>query len=273
MMRKMRMILLLSLSLFTSVDADVAQTLLVRPANDLRDLMSSPMRMSRRNGVKLFLLSGVTIGLIFKLDASIDEEYGREDTFQPLGIPRAMRQVGRMVDKIGTTYFVLGTTGVFLLSGAITDDDGLINIAGLIFEASVFTAGLTFVSKRLIGRARPFADRGPREFHSVNTKTKRENQSMPSGHASSVFAAMTVLSNRYASRWVSVPAYGLAVSVAFQRIDSRSHWMSDVVLGGGLGYWVGKTVGGHPQDVSSTGLHFTPMPVCGGGGAAMRYVF
>jgi membrane-associated phospholipid phosphatase len=58
---------------------------------------------------------------------------------------------------------------------------------------------------------------------------------MPSGHALKAFATMTVVVKRYPHWWVQLPAYSIACGVAVQRIDSRNHWVSDVVLGGTIG--------------------------------------
>jgi membrane-associated phospholipid phosphatase len=65
---------------------------------------------------------------------------------------------------------------------------------------------------------------------------------MPSGHVSSVFSTMTVLTKQYDVWWVKIPAYTLAVAVAFQRMNSRSHWFSDAVAGGALGYGVSSNL-------------------------------
>lgn len=53
---------------------------------------------------------------------------------------------------------------------------------------------------------------------------------------------MTVLAKQYDSWWVKIPAYTLATSVAIQRMESRNHWGSDVLVGGLIGYWVGGTL-------------------------------
>ena len=68
---------------------------------------------------------------------------------------------------------------------------------------------------------------------------------MPSGHALKAFATMTVVVKRYPHWWVQLPAYSIACGVAVQRIDSRNHWVSDVVLGGIIGYLVARMLVDH----------------------------
>jgi membrane-associated phospholipid phosphatase len=65
---------------------------------------------------------------------------------------------------------------------------------------------------------------------------------LPSGHVSSAFSLVTVLAKQYDSWWIEIPAYTVGVAVAFQRMESRSHWGADVMVGGALGYWVGSTL-------------------------------
>jgi membrane-associated phospholipid phosphatase len=67
--------------------------------------------------------------------------------------------------------------------------------------------------------------------------------SFPSGHAASAFAIATVVSRRYSNhRWVPVVAYATAGLVAFTRISSDAHFVSDAFFGSALGYAVGRFV-------------------------------
>jgi membrane-associated phospholipid phosphatase len=78
--------------------------------------------------------------------------------------------------------------------------------------------------KMFIGRARPREDVGAYEFGEDGT-------SLPSGHASSIFQIATVLS-KHIDYWpASVVLYGLATSVAIERVETREHWASDVWIG------------------------------------------
>jgi membrane-associated phospholipid phosphatase len=82
---------------------------------------------------------------------------------------------------------------------------------------------------------------------------------MPSGHVSSAFALMTVLAKQYEHWYVEIPAYTFAVSVAFQRMTSRSHWASDTILGGAIGYWVSNVlVQKQRRPSKSPSLNFYP---------------
>lgn len=61
--------------------------------------------------------------------------------------------------------------------------------------------------------------------------------SFPSGHTAQAFAAATFLSEEYKSKfkWVPYLAYGIATSVGVLRMANNKHYLSDVLVGAGLG--------------------------------------
>jgi membrane-associated phospholipid phosphatase len=61
--------------------------------------------------------------------------------------------------------------------------------------------------------------------------------SFPSGHTAQAFAAATFLSMEYKDRfpWMPYAAYGLASSVGMMRMANNRHYISDVLLGAGIG--------------------------------------
>lgn len=61
--------------------------------------------------------------------------------------------------------------------------------------------------------------------------------SFPSGHTAQAFAAATFLSQEYKDRfsWMPYAAYGLASSVGLMRMANNRHYVSDVLLGAGIG--------------------------------------
>lgn len=61
--------------------------------------------------------------------------------------------------------------------------------------------------------------------------------SFPSGHTAQAFAAATFLSEEYKDRWPWMPyaSYGIASSVGLLRMANNRHYISDVLMGAGLG--------------------------------------
>ena len=87
--------------------------------------------------------------------------------------------------------------------------------------AEVLTQGMKFA----VGRTRP--DGTARSF--------------PSGHTTMSFATATVLQNHFGWK-VGVPAYAVASYVAASRVQSKRHYLSDVLFGAALGTVAGRTV-------------------------------
>ena len=70
--------------------------------------------------------------------------------------------------------------------------------------------------------------------------TIRGNGSFPSGHSMAAFAVASVVAGRYGNhKWVPYAAYGLASLVGFSRLTINVHFLSDIVMGGAIGYSIG----------------------------------
>ncbi|MDF2382862.1 phosphatase PAP2 family protein [Nostoc ellipsosporum NOK] len=61
--------------------------------------------------------------------------------------------------------------------------------------------------------------------------------SFPSGHTAQAFAAATFLAQEYKDRlpWMPYAAYGMASSVGLLRMANNRHYVSDVLVGAGIG--------------------------------------
>jgi membrane-associated phospholipid phosphatase len=69
----------------------------------------------------------------------------------------------------------------------------------------------------------------------------RGNGSFPSGHTIAAFSIATVVARRYNNhRWVPYICYGAAALVGFSRLTLSAHFVSDVFMGGALGYSISR---------------------------------
>ena len=82
----------------------------------------------------------------------------------------------------------------------------------------------------------------------------------PSGHATSAFAAASVLERHFGYRG-SWPALVVASYVATSRLVDNRHFLSDVIFGAALGEAIGWTVVGRHRTAKFT---LQPVPVRGG---------
>ena len=180
--------------------------------------------------------------MVFELDRTVDDRYAKSNSGGLFHGPGIMGDIGDFYDKIGTSVFILSSAGAVAAGGLLAKRSDVVRTAVIGLEAVLFTKIHTGFLKRTFSRARPFVGKGPRDFDPFSYRSPRPKQSMPSGHTSSIFAFVTVLTQRHPSWWVRIPAFILAACVAVQRVESRNHWVSDAFFGAALGYGVGRTV-------------------------------
>jgi PAP2 superfamily len=139
-------------------------------------------------------------------------------------------------------------------------------------EASVLSHLLDkYVLKPLFGRERPFESNGETNFHFFSSSF----DSFPSGHATQAFAIASVISYRSKGWVIPVVAYGAAALVAYDRVNDRVHFASDVAAGAILGATIGRfIVRRHMQAQTQTPkqkTEFQLVPIPGGLAARLVY--
>ena len=117
--------------------------------------------------------------------------------------------------------------------GTIIKDERLsttaLNSAKALATGAILTEGIKIIA----GRSRPDQMHGNMHFDAFggnNNNTK----SFPSGHAFVAWSVFTPFAEEY-SKWI----YVIPASVSLARMYRNRHWLSDVVLGGGIGYFAG----------------------------------
>lgn len=123
---------------------------------------------------------------------------------------------------IGAPY-VLGPSSLLIFgSGVLFKSERVAFLGENLTEAFLMNLAVTGILKVSFGRQRPNGG----------------NLSFPSWHASGMFATATVLEVLEGPLW-GIPAYLLAGMVSYSRLDSNSHFLSDVVFGAALGTAIG----------------------------------
>ncbi len=108
-------------------------------------------------------------------------------------------------------------------------------------EAFAYSGILTGILKIAIGRRRPYAG-DDQLFLKPLSFTNNDFQSLPSGHTTVSFAVSTVMANYLDNIYWKIFWYGAGGMVAASRIYHNKHWLSDVFLGGSIGYVVGSYI-------------------------------
>ena len=129
--------------------------------------------------------------------------------------------------------------------GLIRKDPKMQRTALLAGEAVADVEILTTVLKDATKRVRPadFPAHGnlSDSWFESSGSCLRGNGSFPSGHTIAAFSVATVIARRYGNhRWVPYAAYGMAALVGFSRLSLSAHFLSDVFVGGALGYSISR---------------------------------
>ena len=192
-----------------------------------RSLFGSFVESSGTAGHKLLsgnysdvvLPSALMIGGAALFDRSIDRwaQKQGQGTWKKLGNAAASMPIA-----IG-----LGTTLLWMGLG----DDMASDTAWTSIKAAGIALASETILKTVVGRARPDANLGERNF-----STGRSNSSFPSIQVGVAFAMVTPFAEKYDAPWL----YGAAAATAFGRIQQRQHFLSDTVAGGLIGYAIGS---------------------------------
>ncbi|MEE9571618.1 MAG: phosphatase PAP2 family protein [Candidatus Neomarinimicrobiota bacterium] len=163
-----------------------------------------------------------TVGLGSLLAYQFDEQF--QDFAQREGLlPNRVSQFG---DLYGGLWSALLLPASIIITSKAVDNSNRMMLEKLEFAASALVANgiSTIILKELIGRERP------------NSGSK---SSMPSGHTSHSFTVAAVTNELYGHK-VGTAAYLIAGVVALSRINDNDHYLSDVIVGAGLGTIIGR---------------------------------
>lgn len=195
-------------------------------------LAAEPFKYSSNDWFTLAAVVGGT-ALLFTIDQNVQEF--------------ALKNQNSTKDKIfgidkyyGSGYTALFTAGLYGV-GLFTGETGIRKLGLHASEALIYSALITTVLKIIIGRRRPYAGDNNLVFKPFQF-TNNDYQSLPSGHTTVVFAVSTVMADYIDNIFWKIFWYGSAGLVGAARIYHNKHWVSDVFLGGAIGYFVGRFV-------------------------------
>jgi membrane-associated phospholipid phosphatase len=146
------------------------------------------------------------------------------------------------VSNIGTSYTLAPLLAGFYAFGVLRDNPKAREAGILGTEALVDSLVVTGVLKVVAGRNRPDNPHEPGNFFEAGT-------GFPSGHAMQSWAVASILSYEYGhTKVVPIIAIGLAAVVSTARFTAQRHYASDIVAGGGMGWFIGRYVWKTHQD-------------------------
>jgi len=108
-------------------------------------------------------------------------------------------------------------------------------------DAEIVTTALKDATKRVRPAGFPAQGNLYDSWFESRGSLLRGNGSFPSGHTIAAFSIATVIARRYGNhRWVPYAAYGMAALIGFSRLSLSAHFLSDVFMGGALGYSISR---------------------------------
>ena len=149
-------------------------------------------------------------------------------------------------------FAVLGASGLAFLGGE-PDSKFTTTAYSSLAAGGIGLAG-TLALKYAIGRDRPSVGTGHSSFAFANQKNG--NASMPSGHTTLMWAAVTPYAKAYDAPWL----YGVAAVTNLARIGGRNHWFSDTVAGSLLGYAIGDFIHQSHRNSTKAGAEWVVSP-------------
>ena len=220
-----------------AVDRPVSWKLLVpNLISDQGRIWSFPARLVQgQSWIPTAAVVGATAGLL-ALDPSEAAYFHRTPAFQGFN---------NIFTGNATVIGTLATPVSLYAIGLIRKDPKMQRTALLAGEAVADAEILTTVLKDATTRVRPAAipaggNYSDSWFESSGSRL-RGSGSFPSGHTIAAFSVATVIARRYGNhRWVPYAAYGMAALVGFSRLSLSSHFLSDVFMGGALGYSISR---------------------------------
>lgn len=210
-------------------------------AHDQKVIWTSPFHLQQSNWKWALPLAGATVALIGS-DKGTTHEVNELIAASPTSL-----SASRWTSRVGGAAANFGAAGAIYLVGRWGNNDRL-RETGLLGAEAVIHAGIVVNTIKLAtNRQRPEQGNGNGRFWGGG-------KSFPSGHAGMSFALATVVAQEYRDkpliRW---GAYGLAAAVSASRVTGLKHHPSDVVIGGLIGYGIGRYVWRSHQQNSAGG--------------------
>jgi membrane-associated phospholipid phosphatase len=161
-----------------------------------------------------------------------------------LQVPRSVVAVFREITDFGKSHWFLVPAGAILAAITLVASPVLGRTAYLTLTSLAVRLGFVFLSvsvpsllvtigKRMIGRARPPLFIQTNRFDFLPFSWRVEYASLPSGHATTAFAAAVAIGALYPR--ARIPMWIFAATIALSRVVLAAHYPSDVLAGAAVG--------------------------------------
>jgi len=213
--------------------------------DELRGQLEYPFRCAKRSPTR-FLVGVAGITALVLTDPTTYEVLAPRETLEENGFVKPAATLSNWGRGTSAMPLVIGIGAFGLVSGSRRERETSI----MLVEALLTTEAWTQLIKAVSGRERPrqaendVADwAGPSNLFGNDRVGSEALQSFPSGHTAGIWSLATILAYQYPAHGVvPILAYGTATAMAYSRMVVGAHWLSDVVVGGLIGYGCARQV-------------------------------
>jgi membrane-associated phospholipid phosphatase len=203
----------------------LGKKLLLNILLDEKDIFTSPFRMNRHTA-PLWLIGAATTAGLIAADRHIADAFENS---------RGQVRWGGRISQIGAPSTLVPIIAAYYGFGVWRDHAKAREIGVLGTETLIDSLLTVAVLKEVARRNRP-DEKDPGKFWGGGS-------SFPSGHSIQMWSIASLVTHEYKHRpVVQVVAYSLAGVVSASRIAARQHFASDVVVGGAMGWFIGRYV-------------------------------
>ena len=203
----------------------LGRKLLLNILLDQKEIFTSPFRMNRHTAPLWLIGAATTAGLIVA-DRHIADAFENS---------RGQVRWGGRISHIGAPSTLVPIIAAYYGYGVWRDHAKAREIGVLGTESLIDSLLVVGILKEVARRNRP-DEKDPGKFWGGGT-------SFPSGHSIQMWSIASLVAHEYKNRpVVQVVAYSLAGIVSASRIAARQHFASDVVVGGAMGWFIGRYV-------------------------------
>ena len=192
--------------------------------SDQKAIWTSPTHLRWADGTWLFPLAAATAGF-FASDRAVPPALSSD--------PNKLNRDVKISDY--GLYSLIGAGGGLYIWSKVSHDDHQRETGILAGEAAINSYAVDTAFKYAFGRERPDQGQGLGNFF-------QHGVSFPSDHSAVAWSIASVIAHEYPGTFTKLMVYGLATAVSASRVTGKQHFPSDVVVGGAIGWLIGRQV-------------------------------
>lgn len=205
---------------------------------DIIGIWTSPFRASQRDWL-LVAATGGAFGVSMLADQSVSDWAIRNregsffDALEPVRSGGAVYTGKNIVPPIAVVY----------VAGLAFKNQGMRDFVTGCASAWLSQSVLRKGAYLAVGRERPdTSPDNPQRWEFPGDRGDWQKHSFPAGHFANAMSCATFWAERFEMGWWGAPVYAVAGAIGIGRMADGGHWTSDTVLGGILGYAVGREI-------------------------------